>query len=82
MKAELKALGVCLWRMLVEFVTSKKVLTAVLTSVAGLVIKDPATRDHVLAVGVTLIGGIAIADAGKVAAAKKADAASAVAPKP
>jgi hypothetical protein len=69
MKDALKKLGICLWVMLHDFLTSKKVLTAILTSVAGIVIKDPATREHVLAVGITLIGGQAIQDFGKAKAA-------------
>ena len=76
----MKSFLVLLARMLVEFLTSKKVLTAILTAAAGAFIKDPATRDRVVAVGLTLIGGIALADHGKAAAAGKRPAISPLPP--
>lgn len=56
--------------MLREFVTSKKVLAALLTVVAQLVFKDPDLRTRVLELGMVLIGAIAVADHGRA----KADA--------
>lgn len=63
--AELKVLGFGLWQMFVEYVTSKKVLTFVLTSVAGMVIKDPNTREWIVGSGIALIIGQGAADFGK-----------------
>jgi len=48
-----------------ELVTSKKVLIAILTAVAGALIKDPAFRDRVIAVGTALVLGQGMADFGK-----------------
>lgn len=70
-KAALLKLGICLWAMLHDFLTSKKVLTAALTTVVGALVKDPATRDHVIEVGVVLLAAQGATDLGK--AAKKAD---------
>jgi hypothetical protein len=73
-KAALLRLGVCLWAMLHDFLTSKKVLTAILTAVAGVAIKDPDTRDRVVTVGVGLLVAQGATDAGKAAAVTKAKA--------
>jgi len=65
MKDELKQLGVLFWRMLVEFLTSKKVMTAILTTVAAVFVKDPATRDKIVEAGLALLIGIGLTDFGK-----------------
>ncbi len=72
MKDELRKLGACLWVMLRDFVTSKKVLTALLTAGAGLFIKDPDARDRVVAAGLALLVAQGATDAGKAAAVTKA----------
>lgn len=54
--------------MFIAWATSKKVLTAVLTAIAALLIKDTAVRDRVVGVGITLIAAIAVTDHGKAAA--------------
>lgn len=51
--------------MLREWITSKKVLTAILTAVAGVLIRDHELRDRVMAVGVVLLGAQGANDAGK-----------------
>lgn len=55
-----------------DFVTSKKVLTAVLTGVASMVVKDPATRTHIVEIGAVLLAGQGLNDHGKAAAEVKA----------
>jgi|GEM_PF-6499168 len=65
MKDSLKALGAGLWQMFHDYITSKKTLTAILTVVTGVLIKDEKVREHVLVVGSALIGGIAVADYGR-----------------
>ncbi len=77
----MKALLASLLVMLRDFVTSKKVLTAILTAAAGALIKDPTVRDRVVAAGLTLLGAQAMTDHGKAAEEVKA-AAAAPAPKP
>lgn len=68
----MKAFLLLLLGMLRDFVTSKKVLTAVLTAVAGALIKDPTTRDRIVAIGLMLLGGQALTDHGKAAEEVKA----------
>lgn len=58
----MKAFLLSLLVMLREFLTSKKVLTAALTAVAGAFIKDPAVRDRVVAAGLFLLTAIAAVD--------------------
>lgn len=58
-----------LLRALAELATSKKVITGVLTTVAGAVIEDKAIATQVVAVGTAVILGQGAADWGK---AKKA----------
>lgn len=53
--------------MLKDFFTSKKVLTAIGTTVATLAIKDPATRDRVVAIGGMLLAAQGATDFGKAA---------------
>lgn len=61
MKAFLLALGIALH----EFLTSKKVITAVVTFVVEYFVKDPAMRTAAIALGVTTILGFAASDVGK-----------------
>jgi hypothetical protein len=68
----MKALLLSLGAMLREYLTSKKVLTAVLTALAGVFIKDAAVRDRVVAVGMTLIAALAVVDHGKATAGARA----------
>lgn len=72
MKDALKKLGVCLWAMLHEYLTSKKVVTFVLTSLAAKFIADPSVRDRVVAAGLALLVAQGAQDAGKAAAVTKA----------
>lgn len=61
----LKALALDLFVMLREYLTSKKVLTAALTTLAGAFIKDPVLRDRAIAGGIFLIGAFAYVDRAK-----------------
>lgn len=70
----MKAFLLLLLVMLRDFVTSKKVLTAVLTGVAGLAVKDPAMRTRVIEIGLVLLGAQGLTDHGKAAAEVKAAA--------
>lgn len=71
----LKGFAVSVLVMLRDFVTSKKVLTAVLTAGATYFVKDTAIRDRVVAIGLILIGGQALADHGATAAKVNASSA-------
>ena len=64
----MKALLLELALMLRDFATSKKVLTALLTGLASVLVKDPTTRTHAVEIGLVLIGGQALTDHGKAAA--------------
>ena len=70
MKSTLLLLGT----MLRDFFLSTKVLAAILTAILEVTVKDPATRLHLLGVGVSLITAMGITDHGKAKA--KIEAAS------
>jgi hypothetical protein len=63
-----------LLKSLIALATSKKVITAAATAVAGLVIKDPAAAQHAVEIGMVLIAGQGAADWGKAAKAESNDA--------
>ncbi len=52
-----------------DLLSSKKVWTAAATAVVSAVVKDPATRDHIIQVGSVLVGAQGLADFGKEKAA-------------
>jgi len=74
MRPILLALAITLRTLLVDYLSSKKVLTAILTSLAAVFIDDPGIRDRVVLAGLSLLGVQGLTDVGKSAAISKADA--------
>jgi hypothetical protein len=74
MRTVLIALLATLRTLLIDYLTSKKVLTAILTSLAAAFIPDAVIRDRVVAAGLALLGMQGLADVGKAGAQLKADA--------
>jgi hypothetical protein len=74
MKPILLALLVTLRGLLVDYLSSKKVKTAILTALAAAFIHDPGIRDWVVVTGLSLLGVQGLTDVGKSAAISKADA--------
>jgi hypothetical protein len=67
MKDLLRRLGVTL----IDLLTSKKAIAAGLGALAGLVVKDPAVRAHVVEVLMVYIGSQGLVDHAKATAEKK-----------
>ena len=63
-----------LFIMLKDFVTSKKVLTAVATAIVSSLVSDPEQSKHIIEIGAVLLAGQGLADHGKAAAQVKANA--------
>jgi len=68
---QLKNIAARLGVTLIDLLTSKKAIAAGLGALAGLLIKDPATRDHIVQLVMVYIGAQGIVDHAKAATEAK-----------